>query len=155
MGWENCPYVAGGLFILVGADGDYFRNGTELFVAIFLVFWQYFLDSKCRKGLTEPITIKPSFLLSPEHSPPSNGDVLRTTDKPWLRNWVRLIRDKGCKYLFVRHSICRGEEKGYSIPWSCRRVVNGHLWPYVPFMAIYGHFSFIVQCSWRVLRGGR
>ena len=34
---ENYQCVAGGIFILVGVDGDYFRDGTELFVAIFLV----------------------------------------------------------------------------------------------------------------------
>ena len=43
LGWENYPGVAGGLFILVGADGDYFRDGTEPFIAIFLGFWAIFL----------------------------------------------------------------------------------------------------------------
>ena len=38
LGWEDYPCVAGGLFILVSADGDYFRDGTEPFIAIFLVF---------------------------------------------------------------------------------------------------------------------
>ena len=42
LGWENYPGVAGGLFILVGADGDYFRDGTEPFIAIFLGFWAIF-----------------------------------------------------------------------------------------------------------------
>ena len=30
--------IAGGLFNLVGADGNYFRDGTEPFIAIFLLF---------------------------------------------------------------------------------------------------------------------
>jgi len=42
LGWEDYPCVAGGLFILVSADGDYFRDGTEPFIAIFLGFWAIF-----------------------------------------------------------------------------------------------------------------
>ena len=38
-GWEDYPCVAGGIFMLVGADGNYFRDGTEPFIAIFLGFW--------------------------------------------------------------------------------------------------------------------
>ena len=49
MGWENYPGVVGGLFILVGADGDYFRDGTEPFIAIFLVFWAIFFWPQTQK----------------------------------------------------------------------------------------------------------
>ena len=50
LGWENYPSVAGVLFILVGADGNYFRDGTEPFVAIFLVFSATFLAQDAEKG---------------------------------------------------------------------------------------------------------
>ena len=51
MGWENYPGVAGGLFILVGADGDYFRDGTEPFIAIFFGFRAILFGPRCRKVL--------------------------------------------------------------------------------------------------------
>ena len=35
LGWEDYPCVVGGLFVLVGADGDYLRDGTEPFITIF------------------------------------------------------------------------------------------------------------------------
>jgi hypothetical protein len=50
LGWENYPCVSGGLFILVGADGGYIRNGTEPFVAIFLVFSAIFLAQDADTG---------------------------------------------------------------------------------------------------------
>jgi hypothetical protein len=39
LGWEDYLCVTGGLFILVGADGDHFREGTGPLSAIFSVFF--------------------------------------------------------------------------------------------------------------------
>ena len=38
LGWEDYSCVVDGPSMLVGADGDYFRNGREPFVTIVLFF---------------------------------------------------------------------------------------------------------------------
>ena len=43
LGWEDYLCVVGGLFILVGTDGDYFCDGTEPFITIFLLFFGKFV----------------------------------------------------------------------------------------------------------------
>ena len=57
LGWEDYPGVAGGLFILVGADGDYFRDGTEPFITIFLGFWAICLWPHMQKRVNNMFTV--------------------------------------------------------------------------------------------------
>ena len=64
LGWEDYPCVAGGLFILVSADGDYFRDGTEPFIAILLGFWAIIFWPHMQKRVKKPELLTSDFRFS-------------------------------------------------------------------------------------------
>ena len=48
--WEDYPYAVDGMFVLVIADGDSFRNDTEPSIAIFLLVGKMFGPCEEEKG---------------------------------------------------------------------------------------------------------